>query len=249
MKLSVTRINTFLEDPRKYWYIYEMGIQTPKSEGYYFGSAVHEGLDYYYSGKDPMQGVSQSLFGKKASIAEEAKEGVDPYKLYTQARKIFDIYKKEAPKFKPLFVEHMFEIDLIHPVTKEDIGVTFTGKIDLITVDAQMVDHKTGSGSDNGYFEEANWVQSTGYAYYYWRKFGKLPNSFIYNLIIKGNSKNPPRFEQKPLYPDIKDLCRFIEMCKDVSGKISRGETKDYPSEKHHRVCPCKDICPYCQQT
>ena len=70
MKLSITRINTFLEDPRKYWYIYEMRIQTPKSEGYFFGSAIHEGLDNYYSGKDPMEGVRKALFGKKTSLKE-----------------------------------------------------------------------------------------------------------------------------------------------------------------------------------
>ncbi len=249
MKLSVTRINMFLEDPRKYWYIYEMGIETPKSEGFYFGSAVHEGLDYYYSGKDPMQGVSKALFGKKTSLKEEVKEGVDLHKLYTQARKIFDIYKKEAPKFKPLFVEHMFEVDLIHPITKEQLPAVFTGKIDLITTDGNMVDHKTGGGFGNGYFDDANWIQSTGYAYAYFMKFGKLPNSFTYNMIIKGNTKNPPRFEQKVLTPDLKDICKFIDICKDVLGKISKGETKDYPSEKHSRVCPCKDVCPYCNGT
>ena len=97
MKLSVTRINMFLEDPRKYWYIYEMGIETPKSEGFYFGSAVHEGLDYYYSGKDPMQGVSKALFGKKTSLKEEVKEGVDLHKLYTQARKILIFTRKKHP--------------------------------------------------------------------------------------------------------------------------------------------------------
>jgi CRISPR/Cas system-associated exonuclease Cas4 (RecB family) len=248
MRLSVTRINTFLEDPRKYWYVYEMGIQTPKSEGYYFGSAVHEGLDYYYSGKDPMQGVSNALFGKKTSIKEEAKEGVDPYKLYTQARKIFDVYKKDAPKYKALFIEHMFEVDLIHPVTKEQLPVVFVGKVDLITTDGFLVDHKTGGGLDNGYFDDANWIQSTGYAYAYWVKFGQLPSGFIFNQIIKGTSKNPPRFEQKTLTPDLKDFGKFFDIAKDVLGKISRGETKDYPSDKHSRVCPCKDICPYCNK-
>ena len=249
MKLSVTRINTFLEDPRKYWYIYEMGIEVPKSEGYYFGSAIHEGLDYFYSGKDPMQGVSQSLFGKKTSLKEEAREGIDLHKLYTQARKIFDIYKVKAPKFKPLLVEHWFEVDLIHPITKEQLPTTLVGKIDLITTGGDIIDHKTGSGSDTGYYDEQNWLQSTGYAYAYWMSFEKFPKSFIFNQIIKGNNRREPRFEQKVLTPDLKDFCKFIDICGDVLSKISRGETKDYPSAKHSRVCPCKDVCPYCNGT
>jgi len=68
-----------------------MYILTPKSEGFYFGSAVHAGLEDYYNRKDPMQGVGNALFGKKANIGEEAKEGVDPYKLHKEAKKIFDI--------------------------------------------------------------------------------------------------------------------------------------------------------------
>ena len=246
MKLSITKINTFLEDPRKYWYIYEMGIETPKSEGFYFGSAVHEGLENYYTGKDPMQGVSRALFGKKTSLKEEAKEGVDPHKLYTQARKIFDVYAKKAPKFEPVLVEHFFEIDLIHPKTKEQLPATLRGKIDLITASADLVDHKTMSGFDSGYFDEQNEIQANGYAYFYWVKFGKLPNSFIFNQIIKGNSRNEPKFTTKVLNPSLNDICKFVETCKDVLGKISRGETRDYPSAIHSRVCPCKDICPIC---
>ena len=245
MKLSVSKINTFLEDPRKYWYVYEMGIKTPKSEGYFFGSAVHEGLENYYNKKDPMQGVSRALFGKKSSIGEEAKEGVDPHKLYTQARKIFDVYASKAPKFNPLFVEHRFEVDLIHPQTGEQLQATFTGKVDLITVEGDVVDHKTGGNFGSHYFDEPNWVQSTGYAYFYWVKFGKLPRSVIFNQISRNKVTT---FEKKTMNPDLKDLCKFIDICKDVLGKISRGETKDYPSEKHYRVCPCKDICPYCQK-
>jgi len=246
MNLSITKINTFLEDPRKYWYIYEMGIETPKSEGFYFGSAVHEGLENYYSGKDPMQGVSRALFGKKTSLKEEAKEGVDPYKLYTQARKIFDIYEKKAPKFEPLFVEHWFEVDLVHPLTMEELPAKFVGKIDLITTKGDIVDHKTSSGYDTGYFDNSNWIQSTGYAYAYWKMFGKFANSVIFNIIIKGTTRSEPRFQKKVLNPTLDDICKFIEIADDVLGKITRGETKDYPSEKHKRVCPCPDICPYC---
>ena len=243
MRLSISKINTFLEDPRKYWYIYEMGIQTPKSAGFYFGSAIHEGLDYYYSGKDPLQGVSQALFGKKASLGEEVKEGVDLHKLYTQARKIFDVYKDKAPKFKPLFIEHWFEVDLVHPLTKERLSDVLVGKIDLITVAGDIVDHKTSSGFYTGYYDEANWIQSTGYAYAYWMKFGKFANNVVFNIIVKGKEI---KFEQKTFNPDLKDLCKFFEICKDVSDKITKGETRDFPSVKHSRVCPCKDICPYC---
>jgi CRISPR/Cas system-associated exonuclease Cas4 (RecB family) len=246
MRISISKINTFLEDPRKYWYIYEMGIQTPKSEGFYFGSAIHEGLENYYSGKDPMQGVSKALFGKKKSLGEEVREGVDLHKLYTQARKIFDVYEKKAPEFKPLFVEHWFEVDLIHPITREKLPATFVGKIDLITTKGELVDHKTSSGYDSSYYDFPNWIQSTGYAYAYLQTFDKFPKSFIFNEIIKGNSRREPWFKKKVLKPDLKDICKFFDITEDVLGKISRGETKDYPSAKHSRVCPCKDICPYC---
>ena len=50
--LSVTKMSTYQDCPRKYWYSYVMKILTPKSEGFYFGSAIHAGLENYYNKKE-----------------------------------------------------------------------------------------------------------------------------------------------------------------------------------------------------
>ncbi len=245
MKLSVTKISTFKDCPRKFWYAYNMRILTPKSEGFYFGSAVHEGLEYYYLGKDPMQGVDKSLFGKKANISEEAKEGVDPYKLRKEAKRIFSIYPQQAPYLKPLLVEHIFNVPLIHPETKETLPVVFTGKMDLITEDAKIVDHKTASGSPGSFFEVKNNLQASGYTYAYLRMFGKLPKCFLFNTIIKGNTRREPRFEPNFTKKTIEDCCNFFDICKEVYGALKRKETKDYTNYYHCRFCRFHDICPY----
>lgn len=248
IKLSVTKMNCFSDCPRKYWYSYDLKMETPKSEGYFFGSAVHEGLENYYSKKNPMEGVKNALFGKKASIKEEAREGVDPYKLFKEARKIFDIYAKQTPKYKPLLVEHRFEVDLIHPKTQEQLPAVFTGKIDLITEDGVVIDHKTAGGSSNTFFEDKNTFQASGYVYAYWKMFGKMPISFIFNTIIKGNTERKPRFEQNPVDITLEHLCVFFNKCKDVLGKISRKETIGCPNTSHCKFCPFKSICSYNQK-
>jgi CRISPR/Cas system-associated exonuclease Cas4 (RecB family) len=248
MKLSVTKVLTYLDCPRKYWYSYELKIQTKKSEGFFFGSAVHEGLENYYLGKDPMEGVKQALFGEKDRLSEEAREGVDPYKLFSEAKRIFEIYNQKAPYFEPVLVEHRFEIDLINPETKEKLPATFVGKIDLITANAEVVDHKTASGSPNGFFDDKNEFQASGYTYFYLTKFGKLPSAFIFNNIIKGNTRREPRIEPKVLELQLGDVCMFVEKCKYVLDAILRGETRDYPTNNHCRFCPYKDICSYCNK-
>jgi len=243
MNISVSRINIFNVCPRKYWYIYEMEMKTKKSEGMFFGSAVHAGLENYYKKKDPMKGVDNSLFGKKEK-GEEPREGVDPYKLHQDAKKIFQIYDK-APHFKPLFVEYWFEVPMIHPTTKETLPVLFRGKIDLITANCWVVDHKTAKGASNGFFEAKNILQGNGYAFAYHSIFGELPKKFIVNTIIRGNTKRPPSFEQKPYVQDLDDICSFFDECKRVSNAIIKKETRDCPNQKHCRWCQFKSVCPF----
>ncbi|MCK5016392.1 MAG: PD-(D/E)XK nuclease family protein [Candidatus Peribacteraceae bacterium] len=249
MDISITKISTFLDCPRIYWYRYELKLQTPKSEGFYFGSAIHEGLENYYNGKDPMQGVKNALFGKKKKLAEQPKEGIDLNRLHKEARRIFQMYPSQAPYFKPVLVEHFFRVPLIHPETKERLPAMLTGKMDLITASADVVDHKTASGEDTGYFKKKNELQGNGYSYAYLQMFGNLPRRFIINPIIKGNSRREPRMGQpKILKPQIGDVCMFFDTAKYVVDAILRGETKDYPSKNHYRLCPFKDICSYCQR-
>ena len=245
MKLSVTKISTYLDCPRKFWYRYELHLKTPKSGGFYFGSAVHQGLENYYLGKDPIQGVTDALFGKKDSIGEEVKEGVNLVKLEKEARRIFEIYSDQAPHFEPLLVEHFFEVPLVHPETKEELPATFRGKIDLITEDGAVVDHKTASGSSNGFWAKKNTLQANGYSYAYLQMFGKLPSRVIFNTIIKGNTRREPRFE-----PDIRgvtteDTVMFFEECREALNAIAKGEAMNSPNKRHCRFCSFKAICPY----
>ena len=241
--ISVTKISTYQDCPRKYWYSYVMKVKTPKSEGFYFGSAVHAGLEDYYNGKDPMQGVSNALFGKKASIGEEAKEGVDPYKLHKEAKRIFEIYPDQATYFKPVLVEYFFKTQLIHPETKEKLPVLFNGKVDLITADGKVVDHKTGGGVSD-YFMERGKLQAFGYTYAYLMKFGKMPDIFVWNFIIRGNTRREPRVETRTLKVTLGDVCFFFDTCKQVYEAIVRGETANCPNTGGCRFCQYKDICP-----
>ena len=243
MRLSITKINTYLSCPCKYWYLYDVKVETPKSEGFFFGSAVHSGLEAYYTKKEPMEAVKYSLFGEKKSTREEAKEGVDPYKLLTQARKIFDIYPKLAPNFKPLLVEHWFDVELVHPETKEKLPAKFVGKIDLITADWEIVDHKTASRSSGDFFKKSNEFQATGYTYAFLKIFKKMPKSFIFNTIIKGNSKRVPAIEKNTLHPTMEDISNFFDTCKSVLNAILEKEAENLINTNHCKFCQLKDIC------
>lgn len=244
MRLSITKMRAYLDCPRKYWYLYDVKVETPKSEGFFFGSAVHSGLEAYYTRKEPMEAVKYSLFGEKKSTKEEAKEGVDLYKLLTQARKIFDIYPIMAKKFKPLLVEHWFDVELVHPETQEKLPATFVGKIDLITADWEIVDHKTASSSSSDFFKKSNEFQATGYTYAFLKMFKKMPKSFIFNTIIKGNTKRNPSIEIKTLHPTTEDIYGFFDTCKSVLNSILEKRTENYIKTNHCKFCQFKNICP-----
>ena len=245
MKISVTKLSTFIDCPRKYWYIYDMRIFTPKGEGFYFGSAVHEGLERYYLGQDPMQGVKDALYGEKGNISEEPQEGINLAKLENEARRIFRIYEQQAPYLDPLLVEHIFNVPLVHPKTKERLPAVFTGKMDLITTSCLIVDHKTASSSPGSFFEAKNNLQASGYTYAYLQMFGMMPKGFLFNNIIKGNTRREPRFEPNRKDKTIEDCCDFFDVCKEILRKLKRKETKDYPNRHHCRFCRYKSICPY----
>lgn len=245
MNLSITKVLTYLDCPRKYWYLYELYLQTKKTEGFFFGSAVHEGLKSYYSGKDPMEGVENALFGKKDSLGEEAEEGVNLKKLFNDAKRIFEIYPNKAPYFEPLLVEHRFEVDLVNPETQEKLPATFVGMIDLITTDGNIIDHKTSKSLPNGFFKDKNDFQGTGYAYAFLRMFGRLPNSFVINNIVSGNSRREPTIIPEISSFQIGDICMFFDQCKYVLDAILRGETRDYPSRNNCGWCQFKSICSY----
>ena len=245
MKLSISRVSTLHDCPRKYWYSYVIKVKSKKSEGFYFGSAVHEGLENYYNKKDPMDGVKTILFGKKTDIGEEARAGVDPYKLLKDARKIFDIYKQKAPDWKPMFVELMFDVPIINPKTGQRLLSRLIGKIDLITTNAEVIDHKTCSGGFSTFWEVKNKFQSAGYIYCYWHKFKKLPTSFIFNNIIRGNTRHEPKVNPIPFEFNEDTLIWFFEEMQKAEQELENPNLSLTIKKSHCRFCQYKDICEF----
>jgi len=246
MKLSYSKISTYLDCPRKYWYQYVLGIQTKKSEGFFFGSAVHEGLEAYYRDNDPMIAVKNALFGKKLRLSEEAKEGVNPKKLYKEAERCFKVYPEQAPYFEALKTEEYFNIPIIHPKTGEELNATLAGKIDLIDKRGFLVDHKTANGTPSGFFEDKNNLQATTYAYAYLYLYDRLPEKFIFNYIIKGNTRRKPSCQYQIKKPGINEICEFFDLCKTVYSSIQEDKMRSRPAPGFQcRFCYYKNICPY----
>lgn len=245
MRVSISKIQTFLDCPRKYWYQYELYMRTKKSEGFYFGSAIHAGLENYYMGKDPMEAVDNALFGEKMALEEQVEEGIDLSKLHREAKRIFKIYNSQAPRFEPLLIEYMFKVELVHPKTQEKLPASFIGIMDLVTVDSRIIDHKTSSGSPNGFFDRKNKFQATGYSYAFLNVFKRLPSRFIINNVIKGNTRREPRIEPRPIDISMEDINTFFEIVKYFLDKVEKQETRDYPNINHCKFCRMKGICPY----
>jgi CRISPR/Cas system-associated exonuclease Cas4 (RecB family) len=244
MKISTSKLNTFSECPRKYWYSYELLIPTPKSEAFWFGGAVHSGLESYYKGLDAFQGFKDAL---RSKTGEQPAEGVNLDKLEVEGKRIFELYSKQVLYFQPVLIEHRFTVDLANPETGETLPAVLTGKIDLVTVDGYIIDHKTASRELSSDYQTNN-LQVNGYAYAYWKTFGKMPKGVIFNQIIKGNSRREPAIKAtNPIKPTVGDLCFFFQECKSAIDSIVRKETRDYPNPSFFscQFCQYKNICQF----
>lgn len=249
MNLSVTKVSTLQDCPRKYWYSYVGEVKVKKSEGFFFGSAVHEGLENYYNGKDPMDAVKICLFGKKENVSEEAQAGVDPYKLLKDARKIFDVYKDKAPDWKPMFVELMFDVPIVHPKDRaRKLSSRLVGKIDLVTINGEVVDHKTGSGGFGNAWVGKNMLQSAGYIYWYWHKFKRLPSSFIFNNITKATGRKEVEVNPTPFNFDEGTLVWFFDQMERAEKEIANEHLDITIRKSHCRYCQYKDICQFSKE-
>lgn len=246
MKLSYSKISTYLDCPRKYWYQYVLGVQKKKSEGFFFGSAIHEGLEAYYRGNDPMMAVRNALFGKKLRLSEEAEEGVNLKKLYKEAERCFKIYPNKAPYFEPLKTEKYFDIPIIHPKTGEELNASLEGKIDLIDKRGFLVDHKTAKSAPNDFFDGKNNLQATAYAYAYLYLYDRLPEKFVFNYIIKGNTRREPSCQYQIKRPGIDEICEFFDLCKMIYRSIQEDKMRSHPAQGFQcKFCNNKSICPY----
>lgn len=149
---SVSALNAFLQCPLKFYYLYIVGLPSPKTESTSFGSAIHFALENYFRN---MLTHPQRKFGDIVLIIEF-------FKKYMQAER--EVFSPENYASKLAYGEavlHRYYSYYIHSWNKvvliekffrgvEIATVPVKGKIDKIEFNgnlATIIDYKSGSHS------------------------------------------------------------------------------------------------------
>ena len=175
--ISYTQINTYLSCPLKYSFQYIEKIPWPfKPEALVFGSAIHQSLEHFYTGRKEGRSVplKEMLAIYDASWEKDVgdneirfKNGNTRESLMKNAEAMIETFLATVKPGEVLAVEQAFSVDIINPETKEKLDVPLEGRIDLIEqtrTGIAVIDHKTAAKK---YDDErvANDLQLTAYSY------------------------------------------------------------------------------------
>lgn len=216
--ISVTEKYSFREC-RRQWYLGNVRKLEPivPPMRYWFGTGIHAALAVYHS---PGGTVESAIKAYDEWYEASERELIESYGFlwegakqeYFDAKALahgmltnYDLYhRSELDVWDPVAVEQRVWVPILHPRSRRALpgSPRLTARLDFIgsrpvnTVKgyrrgAVIVDHKTASvrpylGRDIDLDD-----QLTGYAYVYWRLTGELPESIIYNVLIKSLPKPP----------------------------------------------------------
>lgn len=191
MELDNTRIQTYKNCPRLYFWQYVRGYQ-PKvlQEALFEGTLVHEGIDKILHGKieDVLTSIKviyeKQLLGASVEDIETIDYSYTRAKAYLHAYGIH--YAEDINKYNILHIEDRLDVPIGFHVfyIKPDAVLQ-----DKSTDEIVLMEHKTAGSITASYLERlALDTQITSYVYAL-SKHSKRPNRIIYDVIRKTKSK------------------------------------------------------------
>jgi len=227
VKLSSTRLKTFLTCKRKYYHSYiqhisahEIPRDMPKE--YEIGNAVHLALANLYSKKPSYSDVDEL----KRDLSQEldkvrGKSELDKYLIAMQKKRMDSFCENEIKRFNEgwsvEYCEKSFSVDFA--------GITLYGQIDRIDKrghEIEVLDYKTGSFS---LYNKNNFMEATDFQLeFYYLLAGGLGNVMACGFYdLKESKIVEEAFLQEKLSvleSNIKDLLNLeeinFEMCEDI---------------------------------
>lgn len=239
---SATELNKFLQCPFAWHMIYKIGIKLPKTDSLFYGIAIHEALESYYSGKDPVVTLEQFITSDPSIPSSFDKE-----RYISQGRALLEAYKTQGLVVdKIISLEERKTINLSHPVTGEKLFLPYTFKMDMIGEiwgKTYVVDHKTMQSGGNKQ-DPFNRIQGILYYMAYREMFGTRPDGFIQNgLVANKTPKIVPLF----LTYSVEEEIEIWELAKKVLGLMkSEDYLENPPLMSSFYPCPVRVLgCPF----
>jgi putative RecB family exonuclease len=192
--ISSSQINLYLLCGLKYKFQYIDQLPKPfKSSALAFGSAFHSALSWFHNQLIHNGSVTPEMLYKifdvdwyvqKVETEIKYKTGEKELALTLLGKELLTLYFNEPHK-KLKGSEFHFVVPLIHPVTRENLGINLEGFFDLIEADDTIVEFKT-TAQTMSQDDVDNHIQLTAYGYAYGMLMHKPAKGFkIVNFVKK----------------------------------------------------------------
>lgn len=217
-----------------YFLQYVMGCwPKEKVEAHLFGSCYHAGLAAYHYGM-----AKDFWTGFKNEATKLGVTGKTYIKFEVIARPMWENYLTFGDKYEGTKIEYPFETQLQNPVTGEYLKVPIKGVIDLISLNEEIIDHKTSSEEYGE--EKLNDPQLHIYSMVYRKLFGRPAKKLIYSVHLKGRRNG--KWHKVEIEPDeMQEAIVFTQLKYSLKG-IMMGDFVAKPVPyywfKHQPMCP-----------
>lgn len=230
--LSFSKIETFLNCPLKYKYLYIDKMPQIQTVHMIFGKSLHESIAKFAEAKMNKELISlneiiqvfEDNWRKEyptISPLDDEEEWID------RGRKIIRSYcRREAlSDFMPKLVEKKFFLDIDESTRLNGIF----DRVDMVNNEPIIMEFKTHLN------RELSLLQLKIYSYAYYNVYKKLPAKGILYSIETGE-----KVEYKPNVNDITLIKKFLTK---VSKNIQKNEFEGVPNDWNCRFCPAKNQC------
>ncbi|MEA2073961.1 MAG: PD-(D/E)XK nuclease family protein, partial [Campylobacterota bacterium] len=239
VKLSSTRLKTFLTCKRKYYHKYiehlkNHNIPQDMPQEYEIGNSVHLALKELYSKKDHYSDAQELKKDLERELDQTCgKSELDKYLIAIMKKRLTPFAQSEVERFsqgyRVAFTEELFEV--------EYSGMTLMGQIDRVDKlekDVEVLDYKTGGYS---LYNKNNFTEATDFQLEFYHLLatgvGRVTSCGFYDL--KESKIVPETFLEEKLAilrSHIKDLMQLEEI-----------DTKQCEDTKHCLYCEYKIMC------
>jgi putative RecB family exonuclease len=224
--VSYSSISKYLLCPKRWYYDYVIAPDKPvKSLALDIGSAYHNAMEALYTTGEFDKGklVLEELASENGRFAQKEISAVSLcYGNY---------YNEIYPKYQT----RVERIELKDRVEIPGVDVPLEYRMDLITTDGVIVDHKTVGRMkpDISYS-----LQFDLYSYAYYKQYGVMPRGVEYHNAYKSNGK----VEVISKIPTISEMLKAVDTAAGVVKSIENDLF--YPKcSKACNYCPHKEMC------
>lgn len=204
--LSYSQIALYMECPREYYFKYIRYPDARKevdSDVFRLGRAYHEAMEDIYRNKS---------LGEVINNFEAGIEGCSNY-LVRDKQSLRDAVVYYMTDVFPMYDGLVRELEVdVKDFMIEGVEVPIHLRLDLATIDDRIIDHKTVGWQKP---KAKRNKQLLLYAYYYLKKYGKLPRKVEIHSAFK-NPKGEQLVEIDSTEVDYSDVLRVVDLVRNI---------------------------------